>query len=147
MAKYLKSIYLQGFKSFPVKTSIEFEDGITGIVGANGSGKSNIVEALKWVLGEQSAKSLRGEKMEDVIFNGTKDRTAMSMAEVSLTFDNENHWLPIEFSEVGVSRRIFRSGEGHYNINKSRVRLKDVVESFSIQESVETVMPYLSRVK
>lgn len=130
MAKYLKSINLQGFKSFPVKINIDLVDGITGIVGANGSGKSNIVEAVKWVLGEQSAKSLRGDKMEDVIFNGTKERTAMSMAEVSLNFDNDNHWLPIEYNEVSVSRRIFRSGEGHYSINKSRVRLKDVVELF-----------------
>ncbi len=130
MVKYLKSVYLQGFKSFPIKTQIDLVEGITGIVGANGSGKSNVVEAIKWVLGEQSAKSLRGDKMEDVIFNGTKDRVSMSMAEVSLIFDNENHWLPIDYSEVAVSRRIFRSGEGQYSINKSRVRLKDVVELF-----------------
>lgn len=130
MVRYLKSVHLQGFKSFPIKTQIELVEGITGIVGANGSGKSNVVEAIKWVLGEQSAKSLRGDKMEDVIFNGTKDRVPMSMAEVSLVFDNENHWLPIEYSEASVSRRIFRSGEGQYSINKSRVRLKDVVELF-----------------
>ncbi len=130
MVKYLKSLYLQGFKSFPVKTEIELVEGITGIVGSNGSGKSNIVEAIKWVLGEQSAKSLRGDKMEDVIFNGTRDRSPMGMAEVNLVFDNENHWLPIDYSEVSVSRRMFRSGEGQYSINKSRVRLKDVVELF-----------------
>ncbi len=130
MVKYLKYLYLQGFKSFPVKTQLELVDGITGIVGANGSGKSNIVEAIRWVMGEQSAKSLRGDRMEDVIFNGTKDRAAMSMAEVGLIFDNDNHWLPIDFSEVSVSRRMFRSGEGQYSINKSRVRLKDVVELF-----------------
>lgn len=130
MARYLKSVQIQGFKSFGLKTSIEFVDGITGVVGANGSGKSNVVEAIKWVLGEQSAKSLRGDKMEDVIFNGTRDRTPMSMAEVALTFDNENHWLPIDYNEVEINRRIFRSGEGQYSINKSRVRLKDVVELF-----------------
>jgi len=130
MARYLKSLTLHGFKSFPVKTAVEFVDGITGIVGANGSGKSNIVEAIRWVLGEQSARSLRGDKMEDVIFNGTRDRPAISMAEVSLDFNNENHWLPIEYSEVNVARRIFRSGEGHYSINKSKVRLKDVIELF-----------------
>ncbi len=130
MVKYLRGLYLQGFKSFPVKTQLELVEGITGIVGSNGSGKSNIVEAIRWVLGEQSAKSLRGEKMEDVIFNGTKDRAAMSMAEVGLIFDNGNHWLPIDFSEVSVSRRMFRSGEGQYSINKSRVRLKDIVELF-----------------
>ena len=130
MARYLKSVTLQGFKSFPLKTQVEFVDGITGIVGANGSGKSNIIESVKWVLGEQSAKSLRGDKMEDVIFNGTKNRTPMSMAEVSLNFENDNHWLPIEYNEVAISRRIFRSGEGLYSINKSKVRLKDIVEMF-----------------
>lgn len=130
MSRYLKSISLQGFKSFPVKTNVEFVDGVTGIVGANGSGKSNVIEAIKWVLGEQSAKSLRGDKMEDVIFNGTKDRSASSMCEVNLTFNNDNHWLPIEFEEVSVARRMFRSGESQYNINKSRVRLKEVVELF-----------------
>ncbi len=130
MARYLKSIILQGFKSFPLKTEIEFVDGITGIVGANGSGKSNIVEAVKWVLGEQSAKSLRGDKMEDIIFNGTKNRLPASMAEVSLIFDNEKKWLPLEYSEVEITRRMFRSGEGQYFINKSKVRLKDIVELF-----------------
>lgn len=130
MARYLKSIEIQGFKSFPNKTEIELVDGITGIVGANGCGKSNIVESLKWVLGEQSAKSLRGEKMEDVIFNGTKNRSPLSMADVTLTFDNYNHWLPLDYNEVAISRRIFRSGEGQYSINKSKVRLKDVVELF-----------------
>ncbi len=130
MPIYLKSIDLSGFKSFPVKTHIEFVDGITGIVGPNGSGKSNVVEAVKWVLGEQSAKSMRGEKMEDIIFNGTKDRSPTGMADVQLTFSNENHWLPLDFTEVSVGRRIFRSGEGQYSINKSRVRLKDIVEMF-----------------
>ncbi|URA11020.1 chromosome segregation SMC family protein [Thermospira aquatica] len=130
MARYLKTIELDGFKSFGVKTAIECVDGITGIVGANGSGKSNVIEAIKWVLGEQSAKSLRGEKMEDIIFNGTHSRSPKSMAEVTLTFDNTNKWLPLDFEEVSIGRRIFRSGEGQYFINKSRVRLKDVVELF-----------------
>ncbi|OHD55608.1 MAG: hypothetical protein A2Y33_13310 [Spirochaetes bacterium GWF1_51_8] len=130
MANYLKSIEITGFKSFPVKSRIEFLDGITGIVGPNGCGKSNVVEAIKWVLGEQSAKSMRGEKMEDVIFNGTKERPPMGMADVSVTFNNEAKWLPIEFSEVSVARRIFRSGEGQYYINKSKVRLRDMVELF-----------------
>jgi chromosome segregation protein len=121
---------LLGFKSFATRTNIEFVDGITGIVGANGSGKSNVIESLKWVLGEQSAKSLRGEKMEDVIFNGTKERPSLGMAEVTLTFENENRWLPLEYNEVSVQRRLFRNGEGQYYINKSRVRLKDVVELF-----------------
>ncbi len=121
---------LNGFKSFASKTYIEFTDGITGIVGPNGCGKSNVVEAIKWVLGEQSAKNMRGNKMEDVIFNGTRDRTAQGMAEVNLTFNNENHWLPIDFSEVQISRRIFRSGESQYYLNKSRVRLKELVEMF-----------------
>jgi len=130
MARYLKTIELDGFKSFAVKTTLECVDGITGIVGANGSGKSNIVEAIKWVLGEQSARSLRGEKMEDVIFNGTQNRSPKGMAEVTLTFANETRWLPLEFAEVSIGRRIFRSGEGQYFINKSRVRLKDIVEIF-----------------
>jgi len=130
MARYLKSIILQGFKSFPLKTDIQFVDGITGIVGANGSGKSNIVESIKWVLGEQSARSLRGEKMEDIIFNGTKDRLPSSMAEVSLIFDNEKKWLPLDYTEVEITRRMFRSGESQYFINRSKVRLKDIVELF-----------------
>lgn len=130
MPIYLKSIELAGFKSFPVKTHIEFTDGITGIVGPNGSGKSNVVEAIKWVLGEQSAKSLRGDKMEDVIFAGTRDRSAMGMADVNLIFNNENHWLGLDYTEVSISRRISRSGEGQYYINRSRSRLKDVVELF-----------------
>ncbi|NPV02870.1 MAG: AAA family ATPase [Brevinematales bacterium] len=130
MANYLKSIEISGFKSFPVKSRIELMDGITGIVGPNGCGKSNVVEAIKWVLGEQSAKNMRGEKMEDVIFNGTKERPPMGMAEVNITLNNDSKWLPIEFSEVSVARRIFRSGEGQYYINKSKVRLKDMVELF-----------------
>lgn len=130
MAVYLKSIGLNGFKSFAGKTEIRFIDGVTGIVGPNGCGKSNVVEAIKWVLGEQSPKSLRGEKMQDVIFNGTRDRSATGMAEVTLTFNNENRWLPVEFADVEVGRRIFRSGEGQYSLNKTRVRLRDMLEMF-----------------
>jgi len=130
MSVYLKSIELSGFKSFAGKTRLEFNAPVTGIVGPNGSGKSNVVESIKWVLGEQSAKSLRGEKMEDVIFNGSRERSALGMAEVSLRFNNENHWLPIDYNEVSISRRIFRSGESQYFMNKSRVRLKDTIELF-----------------
>lgn len=130
MPTYLKSIEMTGFKSFAAKTRVEFSEGITGIVGPNGCGKSNVVEAVKWVLGEQSAKSLRGEKMEDVIFNGSRDRNALGMADVNLTFNNESKWLSADFTEISISRRIFRSGEGQYYINRSRVRLKDVVELF-----------------
>lgn len=130
MSTYLKSLDLLGFKSFAAKTHVAFAEGITGIVGSNGCGKSNIVEAIKWVLGEQSAKSLRGDKMQDVIFSGTKHRQASGMAEVVLTFNNEQGWLPMEYPEVAVSRRLFRSGEGQYYINGARTRLKDNVELF-----------------
>lgn len=130
MAVYLKSLDLQGFKSFGTKTHIEFSDGITGIVGPNGCGKSNVIEAMKWVLGEQSAKSLRGDKMQDIIFAGTKHRSASGMAEVSLTLNNELNWLPLDYPEVSIGRRVFRSGEGQYFVNGVRSRLKDTVELF-----------------
>ena len=126
----LKRIEVQGFKSFADKTLIEFDGGITTIVGPNGSGKSNISDAIRWVLGEQSAKSLRGSKMEDVIFAGTKHRKMLGFAEVSLVLDNVDHTLPVEFDEVVVTRRVYRSGESEYLINKSQVRLKDVQEMF-----------------
>ncbi|WP_168198264.1 chromosome segregation protein SMC [Crassaminicella thermophila] len=127
---YLKKIEIHGFKSFADKTEIEFEKGVTGIVGPNGSGKSNISDAVRWVLGEQSAKTLRGSRMEDIIFAGTTQRKPLGMAEVSLTLDNESNKLGVDFSEVTVTRRVYRSGESEYYINKSLCRLKDIKEIF-----------------
>nr|HPJ39057.1 AAA family ATPase [Spirochaetota bacterium] len=127
---YLKSIDIFGFKSFPEKTSIEFGQGITVIVGPNGCGKSNIVDSIKWVLGEKQAKNIRGAKMEDVIFTGTESRKPLSLAEVSLTMDNREHILNFESDTVTVTRRVFRDGESEYLINKSPVRLKDIDSLF-----------------
>lgn len=127
---YLKSLELQGFKSFPDKTVIRFSDGMTAIVGPNGSGKSNISDAIRWVLGEQSTKSLRGAKMEDVVFGGTAKRGAMGAAQVTLILDNSAGQFPVEATEVMVTRKYYRSGESEYYINRKRVRLRDVRETF-----------------
>ncbi|MEG2516507.1 MAG: chromosome segregation protein SMC [Acidaminococcaceae bacterium] len=124
----LKSFETYGFKSFAEKIELNFEKGITAIVGPNGSGKSNISDAIRWVLGEQSAKYLRGSKMEDVIFSGTNKRRALGMAEVNLVFDNSDHQLPLDFDEVSICRRVFRSGDSEYYINKKACRLKDVLD-------------------
>ena len=127
---FLKYLEIQGFKSFPDKVKIEFNKGITGIVGPNGSGKSNISDAIRWVMGEQSIKSLRGGKMEDVIFGGTQERDPVGFAEVSICFDNSEKLFNVEYNEVVVTRRFFRSGEGEYYINKTSCRLKDIHELF-----------------
>lgn len=127
---YLKRIEIQGFKSFAEKTILEFGNGITTVVGPNGSGKSNVVDSIRWVLGEQSAKMLRGSKMEDVIFAGTQNRKPVSFAEVSIVIDNCVKILPIEYSEVTITRRVYRSAESEYYINKTQCRLKDIQELF-----------------
>ena len=125
---YFKRIDIQGFKSFAEPVSIEFQEGITCIVGPNGSGKSNIADAIRWVLGEQSPKMLRGGKMEEVIFSGTENRKSKGMAEVTLVIDNTDHILPIDYSEVAITRRMYRSGESCYYINKVPCRLRDIRE-------------------
>jgi chromosome segregation protein len=128
---HLKSLTLKGFKSFASPTTLRFEPGITCVVGPNGSGKSNVVDALTWVMGEQGAKTLRGGKMEDVIFAGTSSRAPLGRAEVTLTIDNSDNALPIEYSEVSITRRMFRDGAGEYEINGSSCRLMDVQELLS----------------
>src|ERR671925_2425575 len=129
----LKRLEMAGFKSFAQKTVIEITPGVTAVVGPNGCGKSNIVDALRWAMGEQSARHLRGHQMEDVVFNGSDTLPATGMAEVSIVFDNEDGRGPAEyssFSEIMITRRLFRSGESEYAINKIPCRLKDVIELF-----------------
>ena len=125
---HLKRLELKGFKSFPTKTEINFNEGITAIVGPNGSGKSNISDAVRWVLGEQSIKSLRGDKLEDVIFAGTVDKKPMNYCEVALTIDNSDQKLNIDFSEVTIKRRAYRNGESGFFLNDKACRLKDIKE-------------------
>src|SRR3989338_2470009 len=125
---YLKRLELHGFKSFAHKTVLDFDPGFTGIVGPNGSGKSNVADAVRWVMGEQSLKLLRGKRSEDVIFAGSDKKSKLSMAEVSLTFDNRDHKIPLEYSEVVVTRRIYRDGEAEYLINNQKSRLLDIVD-------------------
>ena len=127
---YLKRLEMQGFKSFADKTILEFMPGITSVIGPNGSGKSNISDAIRWILGEQSMKSLRGTKTQDIIFAGTQNRKSLGFAEASLVFDNTDGTLPIEYSEVTVTRKIYRSGETGYYINKVPCRLRDIIELF-----------------
>jgi len=127
---YLKAIELVGFKSFAERVRLDFAEGLTTIVGANGSGKSNIVDAVLWVMGEQNARNLRGAKMEEIIFSGSEKRRAVGMAEVTLIIDNQSHLLPLDYAEVSVMRRLFRDGTSEYYINQQQCRLKDIVEMF-----------------
>jgi chromosome segregation protein len=124
----LKSLELQGYKTFASKTTFEFASGITAIVGPNGSGKSNIADALRWVLGEQSYSLLRGKKTEDMIFSGSEHRSRAGMASVHILFDNSNGWLPLDFTEVGMTRRAYRDGHNEYLLNDQHVRLRDLNE-------------------
>ncbi len=127
---FLKRLDVVGFKSFAERISVDFVPGVTAVVGPNGSGKSNVTDAIRWVLGEQSAKSLRGSKMEDIIFAGSDTRRPLNFAEVTLTLDNEDQFLPVEYNEVSVTRRVYRSGESDFLINKQSCRLKDIVDLF-----------------
>ena len=127
---FLKSLEIFGFKSFADRTHINFADGITALLGPNGCGKSNVVDAIKWVLAENRSKNLRAESMEDVIFNGTETRSALSMAEVTLTIANENGLLPLEDSEIAIKRRLYRNGENEYFINSNQVGASSIRKLF-----------------
>ncbi|WP_411046730.1 chromosome segregation SMC family protein [Treponema primitia] len=127
---FLKSLDIFGFKSFADRTRVDFADGITALLGPNGCGKSNVVDAIKWVLGEQASRAMRAEKMEDVIFNGTENRKALNVAEVALTLENESGRLPMDVAEIQIKRRLYRSGESEYYINSTQVKLKDIRELF-----------------
>ena len=137
----LKSLEIQGFKTFPDKTKLSFEQGITSVVGPNGSGKSNISDAIRWVLGEQSPKSLRCSKMEDVVFNGTDKRKKLGYAEVSLNIENKDRVLAYDGDEISITRRYYRSGESEYLINKAQVRLKDINEL--LFNLIKSIIPFL----
>ena len=131
---YLKRLEIKGFKSFPTKTEIVFNEGITAIVGPNGSGKSNISDAIRWVLGEQSAKSLRGDKLEDVIFVGTESKKAMNYCEVAITLDNSDNKLDLGFSEVTIKRRAYRTGESEFFLNNKLLDTGIGKDGYSIVE-------------
>src|ERR1700749_4431786 len=126
----LTKLEIKGFKSFGDKITINFNEGVTAIVGPNGCGKSNVVDSIRWVLGEQSTGMLRSEKMDNIIFNGTKSRKAANLAEVSMTFDNTKNILPTDFSQVTLTRRLYRSGESEYRLNDIQCRLKDITDLF-----------------
>ena len=128
---YLSQIDIFGFKSFAKKTTINFDDGITAIVGPNGCGKTNVVDAIRWVLGEQKASILRGDKMENVIFNGAANHKRLGLAEVSLIIENTKHILPSEYAQVEITRRLYRSGESEYLMNRQSCRLKDIIHLFA----------------
>ena len=142
---YLKSLELFGFKSFPSKITLKFDSGITVIVGPNGCGKSNIFDAIRWALGEQSPRSLRGVKMEDVIFNGTANSLPLNYAEVILVFSNEANYLPIGYKEVAITRRLYRSGESQYFINHNNCRLKDIQDLFAGTGIGETAYSFIEQ--
>lgn len=127
---YLSKLEIVGFKSFAQKTILKFNEGITAIVGPNGCGKSNIIDAIRWAIGEQKASTLRSDKMEEVIFNGTSARKPLGMSEVSLTIENTKGILPTEYSEVTLTRRLFRSGDSEYLLNKTQCRLRDIIDLF-----------------